>query len=520
MKHEIFKNMQSGFFIALLALPLSLGIASASSFPPIAGLISAIVAGIFCSFIAGSPISIKGPAAGLIVIVMAAVYDLGNGDLVAGYKRTLAIGVIAALGQIILAFSKISKVGKVMPPSIIHGMLAAIGVIIMSKQSHILLGNIPSGKTPFELILELPHSIMHANPELLFMGVIVFICMIILPKKDSPLLKKIPPALIALSIVIPLSLIWHLHDKHSYSLFGYNFNVGPEFLVNIPSSLLNSFVFPDFSILKNLIAYKYIIMLMLVGSLESILTVIAIDSLSSNKKESDLDKDLLAIGIGNLISSLLGGLPIISEVVRSKANIDSNASNAWSAFFHGAFLLFAVLFLGNILQEIPLSALAAMLIIVGFKLASPAQFKHVKKIGNDQLLLFSATLLITLATDLLVGVFSGVLLKIFIHIIRGIKLKDFLYLHHNLTEEKNKIVIAISGPLIFSNSLQLYKLITKFLNSNKIILIDLEKAKIVDHTTLQQLQTFTRRYEEMVVITGLNSLKSNTSHHLSTHSAI
>ena len=520
MQNEIFKNISSGFFIALLALPLSLGIACASSFPPIAGLISAIVAGIVCSFIAGCPISIKGPAAGLIVIVMACVYELGHGDVVIGYKRTLAVGVIAAICQIILAFFKTARIGKIMPPSIIHGMLAAIGIIIVSKQSHILLGVIPQAKTPFELILQLPNSLLNANPELLCIGIIVLVCMIFLPKNNSKILKKIPPALIALSIVIPLSIIWHLHDKHSYNLFGYDFNVGPEFLISLPSSLLGSLVWPDFSILQNIIAYKYVAMLAIVGSLESILTVIAIDSLSNKNNPSDLDKDLLAIGIGNLVSSLLGGLPIISEVVRSKANIDSKASSAWSAFFHGVFLLLAVVFLKDILQEIPLSALAAMLIIVGLKLASFSQFKHVKQIGNDQLILFCTTLFFTLAYDLLIGVLMGILVKMIIHALRGIGLKEFFYLNYEIKQDANKIIISIFGPLIFSNSLKLHNLIVKFLPDNKIIIIDLGKAKIVDHTTLQQLQNFTKNYQEKVIIIGLNDLKNLNNHHLSTHSAL
>ena len=518
LDNHIFKNIQSGFFIALLAMPLSLGIASASSFPPIAGLITAIVAGIVCSHLAGCKLSIKGPAAGLIVIVMATVNDLGQGDVLLGYKRALAIGVVAALCQILLALFKTAKFGKIMPPSVIHGMLAAIGVIIIAKQSHILLGNIPSGKTPFELLSEIPNSIMHANPELLFIGLITIFCMVLLPKNNNRIIKAIPPALAALLIVVPLSIVWHLHDAHSYTLFGYDFNVGPEFLINIPHSLLDSLVWPDFSILQQAIAYKYVAMLALVGSLESVLTVIAVDSITQTKKESDLNKDLLAIGVGNLISSLLGGLPMISEVVRSKANIDSKATNKWSAFFHGLFLLIAVVFFGDLLREIPLSALAAMLIMVGFKLAAPSQIKHAKSIGIDQLLMFCTTLFVTLAEDLLIGVIAGLLVKVIFHLSRGINIKDFFILKSKITHTDEQTIIEVTRALVFSNSLQLQNLLNKELNNSKKVILDVSQVNIIDHTTMTCLQNFLSKFtNEKLQILGLIKLKPVSNHCLATH---
>lgn len=520
-QQNILANIQSGFFIALIALPLSLGIASASSAPPVAGLITAMVAGLLASHIGGCRISIKGPAAGLIVIVMGTIVELSaGGDLFAGYRKALAVFALAGVCQILFAVFKGARIGKLMPPSVIHGMLAAIGVIIMAKQVHILLGTIPEGKTPFRLIAEIPNSVMHANPELLGLGIITMLCMIFLPKVKGGILKILPPALWALLIVIPLSILWHLHDAHSYTLFGYDFQVGPKFLVNIPDSLWQSLVWPDFSALKEAVAYKYVVMLALVGSLESVLTVIAVDSITKNKEGSDLDRDLLAIGVANTIAALLGGLPMISEVVRSKANIDSKATNQWSNFFHGLFLLIALLFLGSLLREIPLSALAAMLVLVGIRLAAPSQLKHVKQIGVDQLLMFMTTLLVTLGKDLLVGVMAGLLVKLVLHLIRGVKFSELFSFNADITDGEY-FKIALIGPAIFTNSLKFQKVLNEAIKTNKKIIIDFSRATLVDHTTFIILNATREKLSgESLEIRGTAHLKPVSSHHMATHRAL
>ena len=178
---SVLKDLKSGFFISLIALPLCLGIAIASSFPPIAGVMTAIVGGIIVSFIGGSSLAIKGPAAGLIVIVLAAVTDLGAGDLALGYRRTLAVGVVAGLLQIVFALCKTGRFGRIFPPSVINGMLAAIGIIIVSKQFHVFVGATPHAKKPLDLIAEIPTSIMNLNPELALIGVFVLLLMIGMP---------------------------------------------------------------------------------------------------------------------------------------------------------------------------------------------------------------------------------------------------------------------------------------------------------------------------------------------------
>lgn len=516
--NQLLINVKSGFLISLIALPLCLGIAIASSFPPIAGLITAIVGGLVVSFIGGSGLTIKGPAAGLIAIVVASVADLGHGDVVLGYKRTLAVGVVAAVLQIGFALFKMARLGRLMPPSVIHGMLAAIGVIIVSKQIHLLVGAMPHSKTPFSLIAEIPSSVMNFNPELAFIGIFTLAVIFLMPMVPIRIIKAIPPALVALMVVIPLGLVWHLDIAHDYEFLGYSFAVGPRFLVNLPDNLLSSLVLPDFSVLADAQAYKYIMMLSLVGSIESVLTVIAIDSISKTKQKSNLDRDLLGVGVGNLICSMIGGLPMISEVVRSKANIDNGATGKWSNFFHGAFLLLALSWLAPIIREIPLAALAAMLIITGLRLAAPSQFSRIYKVGIDQLALFVTTLLITLATDLLVGVFAGMGLKILIHVIRGAKLTNLFSMSLALEKNGNTAKITVRGPMIFTNFLSLQKQIIALVPKSTKIAIDLSNASLIDHTALSCLYSLKEELgADKLEFFGLDNLQRLTEHQLSTH---
>lgn len=518
MPKDLFPSIKSGFFIALIAMPLCLGIAIASQFPPIAGILTAIVGGLIVSLVGGCELSIKGPAAGLIVIMMGAVSELGAGDIAVGYQKCLAVGVVAACLQIIFALLKTARFGRLMPPSVIHGMLAAIGVIIIAKQIHILVGALPHGHSTIELIAEIPNSIIAINPELAFIGIFTVICLVALPMIPSRTLKPVPPALLALMVVVPLGLLWHLDVPHAYRWLDSSFEVGPKFLVNIPDNILNSLIFPDFSALTNPLAYKYVLMMALVGSIESVLTVIAVDSLANSKKKSDLNRDLLGIGIGNLICSFIGGLPMISEVVRSKANIDNGAKNRWSNFFHGAFLLIAIVWAAPLIREIPLAALAAMLIVTGMRLASPSMFFKTYKIGSDQLAIFLTTLSITLMSDLLLGVVAGLSLKLAFHVYRGVKMSYLVSVPIKYLSTDSETNLIINGPAVFSNYFSVQKHIYDVIATNKKVVVDFSEATLVDHTTLSCLYSLLDELgDDKLALTGLDKLRPISEHNLSTH---
>jgi MFS superfamily sulfate permease-like transporter len=396
-------------------------------------------------------------------------------------------------------------------------MLAAIGIIIIAKQIHILLGVVPHSKTPLELLAEIPTSAFHTNPEIALIGALTLCAILFIPKLPKSVSNKLPPALVALVLVIPLALYWHLDESHQYEFMGRVFGVGPKFLVELPSNLLTSITFPDFSALQTLVGWKYVVMLALVGSVESLLTVAAIDSIDPKKRKSNLDADLTSVGVGNLIASMIGGLPMISEVVRSKANIDNGAESKWSNFFHALFLLIAVVFFANIIHEIPLSALAAMLILTGFRLSSPREFYRTFSIGLDQIVIFITTLLVTLMIDLLAGVFLGVVVKVLLHWYRGVPLLHLFKLPILVEEKADRIVLRLRGAVIFSNFLFLLGRIQKSLATDKLVIVDLSEVNLVDHTALSKLLQFAD--EKRIELLGLGTLKPVAKHSLSTHIA-
>ncbi len=497
-EHSLTADIKSGFLVFLIALPLCLGIATASGFPPISGIFTAIIGGCIVSWLGGSRLTIKGPAAGLIVIAIGSVMELGQGDMVLGYHRALAVGVVAAIIQIILAYFKAANLGISVSKSVVHGMLAAIGIIIIAKQSHVALGVVPESKEILDLILEIPHSIMHATPIIALIGVLSLLFLIIWSKLKTKITKIVPPQIIILAAVIPASLYFHIDSK---------------FLIQLPNSMFSAIAFPDFSAILSFASIKYIIMFALVGMIETTLSVIAVDQLDPDES-SNLNRDLMGVGIGNLICALIGGLPMISEIVRSKANIDNGATSRKANFFHGLFLFIFVLLVPSLLNLIPLSALAAMLIFVGLRLASVSEILHVKKIGWDQLALFFVTLFTTLATDLLVGVAVGIVVKIIMHIARGVSIKSLFFGSIRTIQTKDdEIIFCLEGTAAFPN---LFHLCKKFdeLNSNILkVVIDLQDVELIDNTFLSGVKSaLAERSKAKLIIKGLENFRTTANH--------
>lgn len=323
----------SGFMVFLLALPLSLGIAKASEFPPAMGVLTAMIGGLFVSFFAGSRLTIKGPAAGLITICAGAVTEMGGGT--EGWKMALGVIVVASIIQIGFGYLKFGSLSDFFPHSAVHGMLAAIGLIIFSKQFHILLGIDPAllkGKEPLELFQMIPDSIIHEDIRVTFIGILSLAIIFGLPLLKGKFTKKVPAPLVVLLVTIPLA--WLMDFKHTEPAFD---------MVSIGDFWGNIGYNADFSAIGNLVFWKYVLMFLFVNSLESLLTVKAIDGLDPWKRISNPNKDLMAVGAGNVLAGLLGGLPMISEVARSSANVSFGARTKWSNFFHGLFLLVAML---------------------------------------------------------------------------------------------------------------------------------------------------------------------------------
>jgi len=514
-KPTLGKDFVSGFLVFLIALPLCLGIAMASGFPPVAGIMTAVVGGLVVSFLGSSRLTIKGPAAGMIVIVVGAVTELGAGDPMVGYKQALAVGVVAAVLQMVLALARTASAGAAMPTSVVHGMLAAIGVIIFAKQSHVALGVKPEAKEPLALLAELPHSIANANLEIAAIGVVSLLVLFLMP----PLMKKIgkfqklPPQLIVLVFAVSLGLYFGLDSSHYYTAFQHDYHIGPEYLVSLPGSLLDAVAFPDFSNILSPVSIKYVMMFTLVGSIESTLSVLAVDALDPAKKPSDLNRDLLAVGAGNLVSSLIGGLPMISEIVRSKANIDAGATSKFSNFFHGLFLLLFVALLPMVLHQIPLAALAAMLVFVGTRLASPSEFKHMAHLGRDQLGVFLVTMVMTLATDLLIGVAAGLVVTLVLNVARGASPRALVKADVQIDRTEDTLVLTIRGAAGFRALTVVRDNAAELADTVLTVRVDLGEATMVSHTFLERLDGIADEWPNAKLeLVGLERLRSASKH--------
>jgi MFS superfamily sulfate permease-like transporter len=364
-------DLISGFTVSLIALPLCLGISLASGVPPIAGIFTAIVGGIFASRVAGSHVTISGPAAGLIATTLAAVETLGGDDHAVGYPFALAAILIAGLLVVVMGLFKVGKLGDFFPSAAVHGMLAAIGIIIMVKQTYVALG-VPAPKGEFlEVLAHLPIAFAALNPEILVIACISLATLIFYPMIDNKWIRLIPAPMWVLMATIPLSFAFDLFHEHHYHFAGNDYEIGHKFLVNLPSNLGDAIVFPDFGKATSGVFWVAVMSFALISGLESLLSAKAVDTLDPWKRKSNLNRDLFAMGAGSSIAAAIGGLPMISEIVRSSANISNGGRTQWANFFHGVFLLIFLLLLKPVIMMIPLSALAAMLIFTGFRLASP-----------------------------------------------------------------------------------------------------------------------------------------------------
>jgi MFS superfamily sulfate permease-like transporter len=466
----------SGFLVFLLALPLSLGIAKASEFPPAMGVLTAMIGGLFVSFFAGSRLTIKGPAAGLITICAGAVTEMGGGEQ--GWHLALGAIVVAGLIQIVFGKLKFGALTDFFPPSAVHGMLAAIGLIIFSKQIHILLGIDPAllkGKEPLELYAMIPDSLRHEDPRVTLVGIISLIIVFGLPLIKSKWIKKIPAPMIVLLVTIPMALV--MDFKHTEPAFDM-VKIG-DFWGNIGLNV-------SFGAIDQWVFWKYVFMFLFINSVESLLTVKAIDGLDPWKRTSNANQDLMAVGAGNALSGVLGGLPMISEVARSSANVNFGGRTRWSNFFHGFFLLVAMLLFIPIIEMIPNAALAALLIAVAYRLASPNEFYKTYKIGAEQLVIFVITIIVTLATDLLLGVGSGILIKGIFHILNGVSLKNLFKSNYELAQKGDDVTVKIKGSAIFSNLLGFKRMFSTLKPGSKVVL-DVTETHLIDHTFMEYI---------------------------------
>jgi MFS superfamily sulfate permease-like transporter len=525
-------DLLAGFLVFLIALPLCLGIALASDYPAMAGVFTAIIGGIVATVISNSELTIKGPAAGLIVIALGCVTEFRamvhedsavtqafhdsvaddtayqNADAQTqaarreafdkyrAYRMALGVGVAAAVLQILFGALRTGVLGEFFPTAAVHGMLAAIGIIIAAKQFNISLGvNQPGG--PFAQIAAIPDTLLNLNPAVAAIGALSLVIMFGYPLIRNRLARLIPPQMIVLVIAIALGMAFGLGGApHNYALLGHEYPLsGKRFLVDVPNNFFSAFALPDFSGLVTATGWKFVIMFALVGSLESLLSAKAIDLIDPFKRRTNLNRDLLAIGAGNLLSACVGGLPMISEIVRSKANLDNGARTRFADLYHSLCLLVFVALFPWLIQMIPLAALAAMLVYTGFRLASPKEWVHVYLVGQEQLIVFASTVVATLATDLLIGIAVGIGVEILIHLVNYAPFRSLLFGDATVEQTGERTyVVRVRHAAVFSNWIALKRKIDR-LPPDADVTVDLAETHLVDHTVMEKLHELERDFE-------------------------
>jgi len=417
------KNLFSGFVVSLIALPLGLILASASGAPPISGLIAAIIGGTMVAVLGGSHVTITGPGNGLVVVILSAITTLGTipgtseVDMHQGFLYTLAAIVVSGIIMIILGFLRLGSLGDFFPASAIQGMLAAIGIGLFAKQIHVMLGNTKASGTILELVLGAPKGLYDFftsnNTSVLWAGSIGLISLFIMlfySKIRNKYFQLIPAPMWIVVLSVGLYYYFDLFSTNEYP-------IDKGLLINLPDNVVSNFNFPDFGKLLELDFIGAVISITLIASIESLLSIKAVDKLDPLKRRSNVNKDIRALGLATVVSGFLGGLNVVTVIARSSVNVNNKGSNRSANFFHASFLVIFILLFASELRKIPLPALAAILVYTGYKLASPENIKKTFKVGKEQLLIFLITLFTTITTSLITGILVGIFTTFIIHVL-------------------------------------------------------------------------------------------------------
>ncbi len=515
----LFENWQSDILaaisVSLVALPLGLGIAVASGVPPISGIFSAIIGGVVAIFFRGSHLGIKGPTAGLIAVVLASLVALDDGT---GQSLNYVLAAVVVSGglQVLLGLLKMGRFAEVFHSAVIHGILAAIGIIIFAKQIHIAMGTTPNADNIVGTIIDAFRQVGNINP---FVGIISLTGLLLLvfhSKISYKLFHFIPAPMWVLVLSIPFVYAFDFFQTHSWHLFGREYHVGPELLIQIPDNILDAIAHPNFSKIDTLPFWSSVISITMIATIESLAASKAVDKLDPYKRKTDLDKDLIAVGVCTMLSGAVGGLPVITVILRSTVNVHNYAKTRWSNFYHGILLLLFIFIMAPMIQQVPLCALAILLVFTGFKLASPKVFKHMYQQGAEQLVFFVGTLVITLYSNLLFGLFGGLLLVLLTHfLLANVSPRTFYNMIFNsgsnvMVKKDGSCDFKIKGIANFLSTIKIDGL-SKQIPAGANVNVDLSDARLVDISILENLYDFKRVHALSGGTVQINGLEKHVS---------
>jgi MFS superfamily sulfate permease-like transporter len=483
---SIFQNFRAdlpaSIVVFFVALPLCLGIALASGAPLFSGIIAGIVGGIIVGSISASPLGVSGPAAGLAVIVLGYISTLGS------FEAFLTAVVIAGVIQLLMGYLRLGTIAYYFPSAVIKGMLSGIGLIIILKQIPHAVGYDSDFEGNFNFaqsdgensFSELSEMLNYINPEAFFVALISITILIFWEKvlmKKNKIFKLLQGPLVVVVLGIILSNFLPFRQNQLVSI-----PVSKSF-----SEFFSQFTFPDFSQLKNPQIYLMALVIAVIASLETLLCVEATDKIDPQKRITPTNRELKAQGFGNIICGLIGGLPVTQVIVRSSANISFGGKTKLSTILHGFFLLISAITIPILLNMIPLASLAAILLVVGYKLASPANFRKIHKLGNDQFIPFIATIIGMIFFDLLKGVMLGMAISI-----GYILYNNFRNSYQRIEDNENKgnyHIIRLAEEVSFLNKGSILKMLSEIPHNSKVV-IDATNSHIIDYDIIEIIADF------------------------------
>ncbi len=519
----LLENWQSDLIaavsVALIALPLSLGIALAAGAPAMSGIFSAVIGGVVTTLYRGGHISVNGPAKGVIGVILLGIVLMDDGKGQA-FNYVLAAVVVSGAIQMLLGILKLGRLADIFHSSVIHGILAAIGIIIFAKQIHVAMGTHSDSPSIIQNLIDAVLLFPQANPFVLIIALSGLLLLLFHSKISYRFFHLLPAPMWVIALSIPLVYVFNFFDQQTLSFLGRSYEVGPHLLLDIPDTIVDSIMHPNFGKINTIEFWTTVFSILIITSIESLAIAKAVDKIDPYRRKTDLNKDLTGIGFSTMIAGLIGGLPIIAVIIRSTVNIHNGAKTKWSNMYQGLLLLLFIVVLSPIMRQVPLCAFAVLLVYTGFKLASPAVFKQVYNQGTEQLVFFIATMILTLYTNLLVGLIGGLLLALVTHmLLANVPIPQFFKMVYKsrtklMKRPDGSFDLKIRGIANFLGILKVDKMVAQ-IPAGADVNIDLSDTRLVGMTYMDYLVEYLKIQKSTggkVFITGLDSHVSSSTY--------
>ncbi|MBT8184444.1 MAG: hypothetical protein KJN76_06370, partial [Eudoraea sp.] len=483
------------------------------------GILSAIIGGVVTTLYRGGHVSVNGPAKGVIAVILLgiALMDDGSGQ---AFNYVLAAVVVSGAIQVLLGLLKLGRLADIFHSSVIQGLLAAIGIIIFAKQIHVAMDTHSDSPNIIQNLVDAVVYLPKANPFVVIISLAGLLLLLFHSKISYRFFHVLPAPMWVIALSIPFVYVFNFFDQQTLSFFGKGYEVGPHLLLEIPNNIMDSIMHPNFGKINTIEFWTTVLSILIITSIESLAIAKAIDKIDPYKRKTDLNKDLTGIGLSTVVAGLIGGMPIIAVIIRSTVNIHNGAKTKWSNMYQGLLLLLFIVALSPIMRQVPLCAFAILLVYTGFKLASPAVFKQAYYQGTEQLIFFVFTMVLTLYTNLLIGLLGGLLLAMVSHMLLArVSIPRFFKMVYNsgsdlVKQPDGRYDLNIKGIANFLGILKIDKLVSQ-IPSGADVNIDLSETRLVGLTYMDYLVDYLKMQKNTggeVVIRGLDSHVSSSTH--------